>query len=68
MPGDDIRDNGRLETARLSGYTPIRCDSKKEYPTNVPSVVDRTKTKELCVTKDRVPLRGSAVRLAPALF
>src|SRR5699024_1304289 len=30
--------------------------------------VDRTKTKELCVTKDRVPLRGSAVRLAPALF
>src|SRR5699024_12482484 len=26
------------------------------------------KQKNFCVTKDRVPLRGSAVRLAPALF
>ena len=26
------------------------------------------KQKNFCVTKDRVPLRGSAERLAPALF
>ena len=46
---------------------PIRCDSKKGLPTTIPSVVDRTKTKELCVTKDRVPLWGSAERLTPTL-